>query len=414
MATPALHAIVAIILVSPPAADGPEPAAPVRADTVRSPAPAIPTVRLAPVDGFATESAYLADITRRAERFTAIAATSEHNAARARLHLAAANVLLAKYVEPTCTRWLLGIIADDTTADAGPNGSEADPDATGANAQGNSAAGANVAGANVADTSTTGTRKPAAHTADANLIDIMGRVHNALASATRHLDAAPAGGRTDVAEQKTLAQSRDTLEAFAAAVAALLAASADERDNARLRRAASAVSGLLEDSDPAVAAAAALYQAALRSEAGDLERALNTLDLALAPPPRGAMPLAFFARLYRCRLIARRGGHAVALALLYQMEERCHEWFVGDARQADALRTVTVVELGVLRDWHDRLKPGADSAERAWCAETMSRLISRRLTDHPPTVLRLVNAVPIVVPPPAGLKSALDAPTPGP
>jgi hypothetical protein len=99
-------------------------------------------------------------------------------------------------------------------------------------------------------------------------------------------------------------------------------------------------------------------------------------------------------------LLADRGAPEAALALLMQMEERCREWFTLPAEEEEALASVTMMELLVLRSWFDALSPTDHAAERTWCAERATKLIQDRLTGEERAMMRLSPVVPMLVPPP--------------
>ncbi len=165
------------------------------------------------------------------------------------------------------------------------------------------------------------------------------------------------------------------------------------------RRAASRLAVLLEDDRPQVAAAAALWQASLRARESDPSRAMSVLGLVLSRPRQGTLPFAFFARLLRCRILASRGGHAVALALLTQLEDRSDIWMAREADRTNALRAITLVEIQVLRDWYARLPGPPDSPQRQWCVDRVKTLIDEHFSEDGSTVFRLTAAIPIVAVP---------------
>jgi hypothetical protein len=192
----------------------------------------------------------------------------------------------------------------------------------------------------------------------------------------------------------------ETLQAFGLALRVYLL-SGDAPDAVReTRRAASRLSPLLEGSDIAVAKAAALWQAALRSREADPAPALSVLDMALADPPARSQPYGFFARLLRCRLIATRGGSAAAIGLLLQIEERCREWFKDGPERDAAIRTVQLVRIELMAGWHKELASAHRETERQWCADQIAILVAERFNEGSATVSRLAPAVPIIAPAP--------------
>ncbi len=158
------------------------------------------------------------------------------------------------------------------------------------------------------------------------------------------------------------------------------------------RVAASGLSPLRENPDPAISAAAGLWQAVLRSNEDDKRAALAILGTATAEPKPGTLPYEFFGKLLRCRLIAERGSPAAALALLLQIEERCDGWFKGDAR-FQAVRTCAAVRMRILRLWSDRLKPEGNDDDRRWCDEQIAEIASDLSAQS--SLLPLSPAIPL-------------------
>lgn len=158
------------------------------------------------------------------------------------------------------------------------------------------------------------------------------------------------------------------------------------------RAAASGLSPLRENPDPAISAAAGLWQAVLRSNEDDKRAALAILGTATAEPKPGTLPYEFFGKLLRCRLIAERGSPAAALALLLQIEERCDGWFKGDAR-FQAVRTCAAVRMRILRLWSDRLKPEGNDDDRRWCDEQIAEIASDLSAQS--SLLPLSPAIPL-------------------
>ena len=154
---------------------------------------------------------------------------------------------------------------------------------------------------------------------------------------------------------------------------------------------------MLESSDQRIAGAASLWQAALFLNAGLADRALALLEPALAAPPTKHLRPAFFARLLRCRAIADQQRYTTALALLFQLEERCEEWFPVEADRGDALRAVTIVEWQVLHDWHEALDGESHEPQRRWCVEKAKTLLDERFTHEAHAILRLGRSIPIIV-----------------
>ena len=254
--------------------------------------PALPSVHLAPIGELADVAAYVQAVVGRVDRLVRQAEEAADPMIRADLLLAAANRILAYQLEPACTREFLGITGKRAAADE---------DAL----------------------------RTALDRADA----LIGRAQTDL----------PVILDGDASSSGDLRQTKyhlETLQAFSAALRAYLLArngadpgsnppaAPDLPETASARRAALKLSVLLEDPNGQVAAAAAFWQACLRSRAQDVTRVMFLLPPALSNPPGKALPFAFFSKLLRCRLLASSGGHAGALALLAQIEERCDDWLL--------------------------------------------------------------------------------------
>ncbi len=315
--------------------------------------PEAPGVRLAAIDGFDDDAAYLRSVASRVAELVELAGRADDPVARADLLLAAANLILAHQLEPACTNALLGV--DDKPATARDHGGLA-------------------ASLDRAD-------------------EFLDRAEAVVQPVQDGDDPPGSGGE---ASKRRLGMVR----AFARALRAYLLPDESAEAKRNARRAASRLSALLEEDDEKVTAAARLWQASLRGREADPTPALSLLDLALSDPPREALTYAFFARLLRCRLVAKQGGFAAALALLSQLEERCEEWFPGEGDRADAVRATTLIEIRILRDWHGRLSAPAQAEEREWCASRIRTLTEARFPGDGNTVLRLHQAVPIVAHPP--------------
>jgi len=206
---------------------------------------------------------------------------------------------------------------------------------------------------------------------------------------------------SDKAEESNneVAGRLETLRAFSDAIRAFFLIEEEGETARERRRAASGLSALLEHEDADVAVAAALWQAILRSEESDLSVVLASLEPALGEPKSESMPYSFYARLLRCRLLARQGGFAVASSLLVQLEVRCEEWFPNEATRVQAMASTSMMQLRVLREWHDRL--GADSKEeKEWCRNQAVSLTKRAFPNGDAVVLRLSPLVPVVAPAP--------------
>ncbi len=156
--------------------------------------------------------------------------------------------------------------------------------------------------------------------------------------------------------------------------------------------------GLTKSEQADLAAAARLLRAALMRQAGQSDKALAMLEPVLSPPKQ--WPHDFFARLLRCRLLADRGGFAVATALALQMDLQCERWF-DKAQRREARRAIGLLRIDLAERWADRLqrdKLDAHAGNRRAIAERIRKQLFSGKT--PPPVYRLIEAVPIWVKPP--------------
>jgi len=311
-------------------------------------------------------------------RADVLAATAKETGAalkRAEYLLAAANITLSLEVEPFCTRRFLRIESNDD-----------------------------------------------AESARSRVETLLGRATERLNEASAAIDAFERGlADTDSGEDGKIDDDRDkitartalqakvahlrrqtqALRAFAGAEATYLSVDEDNAGNAgRARAAASELAPLLEEQDRSVAAAALFWQSLLRSRESDPEAVLSRLDYVSAELPPNTNPYSFLGRVLRCRTLAQHRPKPVALALLLQLEERCYDWFSDESDKDQALRTVALVRLQVLRAWYDSMDPVANRDERAWCAAQARRIKQKVFEGSNPTVFRLLPAVPFLVPAP--------------
>ena len=316
--------------------------------------PALPAVRLADHRG----SDHEADSQRSAaEQVAALierAAQAGGVLERAELQLKAANLILAVRLEPACTRALLGLPVGQTPGDLSPLFEQAD------------------------------------------------RLLQEAEESLSHFSAVePVPGADDAQARKRakLADVSQVLQAFVTGLEAYLLPVSDTESRSTARKAASGLAILLEHDDQAVAAAASLWYAALRARDGEPERVLAFVPLTLKEPGHAELPYAFFSRLLRCRLLAARAdGATTALALLYQLEERCNEWLSDPAQRAQAYHAASLVELQILAAWHARLSQPEDQAARQWCRDQLAAVTAERFADPSVPVYRLVNAIPTLLP----------------
>ncbi len=345
--------------------------------------PAQPDLQLVPIDDSEDEASYVRTIADRAGAMVDKAAQTDDPVDRADLLLAAANLILAFELEPSCTRRLLGMPAGGRSGTpAGATGVEpaSPPDEASA-----------VSG-----------RRPTA--------ELLDRAASLIAQADATLVAIESL-EAELADQLNQRRQRvRVLLAFAGAIRAYLLDDQRGEEGPGLRGASSKLAPILEDADTKVAAAARFWQACLRALEDDPTAALARLEPVLVDPGRSTNPYGFFARLLRCRLLARRGHPAGALSLLLQIEERCNDDWFDRPERAAALRTVALVRTQILRDWHGRLATDTHADERKWCRDRIEQLIDLRLAGDSVTVLRLTPAVPIVAVAPAPVPA--EPPTP--
>lgn len=313
------------------------------------PAWKMPDVRLTPMPAFDSDADYVRSIAAETTRLAKEANLATDPAKRVKLSLATANTVLARQLEPFCSRKLLGL----------------DPFTDGLDEE--------------------------------MLRSALQLAETMIAGATESLK--PTESEADSAEAWRVSsrQAAKALGAFATALHVYLLPEEGPGHARAARRAASGLSALLEDDRPAVAAAAMLWQASLRSREEDLSRAMSALDMALATPRSGTITHALFSRMLRCRLVARRGSPAAGITLLMQLEDRCEDWMTTDETRQSAIRALQLAQVQLLADWHDELSPKTQVAERAWCAERISILSEDGFSDKGRTVFRLQAAIPPII-----------------
>ncbi len=304
-----------------------------------------------PIAGFDGDAAYVRSIAEKVVELSTEADQTDDPRMRVESLLTAANLILAQEIEPYCTRKFLRL---EPAGDALP---------------------------------------------EAGAIESLDRADSLLGKVEiniKELRDAPEPDREWLADAGHRAE---TLAALAASLSAYLRPEAGDEGVRQARRAASLLSPLLEDSRKGVSASAAFWQATLRSADVDPSAALAVLEPALAAPPGDSMPYAFFGRLLRCQLIARRGGNGAAIALLTQMEERCGDWLGDPQGREAAVRTAQLVQIQILSGWRDRLHAIDDAEERGWCEARMNQLLSDRFGKDDAVVLRLSPSVPVLTAP---------------
>lgn len=328
--------------------------------------PTLPDVELAPVSGFDDDAAFELSVSDRVASLEASATREALGLRRAAMLLAGANLILARQLEPACSRRLLRI--SDADGD-GPRG-------------------------------------------------VLDHADELLARTEALLDES-AEAAEPPEKRNAVARHHRTLRAFSAGLRAYLLAKKDDASLSRVRHAVSLLSPLIEDENRSVSAAATLWQACLRGGESDISRALSVLDLAVRRPAKGAMPYALFASVERCRLLAMRGGQATALALLMQVEDRCEEWISETEKQGRAMRMVQLAQMQILNDWFDRAgskgshdagegrpagetmaRPAHTRIERKWCADRIIKMTEDGFGGDDKGLFRLSEAIPIIAEPP--------------
>lgn len=254
---------------------------------------------------------------------------------KARIYLAAANIVLGRQLEPYCSQRMIGI-----------------PEA--------------IPGA--------GTPKSHFDRFDELLVD----ARQALALVQ---DADP-----------QLAHIADLLETLGGAQKALLL----DHPAADRRRSASALARLLEDSNKQVAECARLWQVLLRTTEDDPSFALQVLDNPMVPPSAETWPYGLFSKVLRCRFQALQGRWSSALVMLSHIEEQLDQWVPDLAHRGDARRFFAYIRFETLKRWHDALPP-EQATERDWC-RTEAEDVAREYFSVDASILRLDPAVPLLLP----------------
>ncbi|MHC5110353.1 MAG: hypothetical protein ACYTHJ_10795 [Planctomycetota bacterium] len=258
-----------------------------------------------------------------------------------RRKLNAANILLAKGLEPSCSRWIL----------------------------------ANWKSA-----------KPSATDLDREILAEARSLIDSVEASLKQLSADDGEAAT------SLNRARNHLSLYLTALEALLAADGDQAPRQK-RRAASGLSILLEEDDDDVSTSAALWYAALRSTEKDKEAATSVLSLPLALRRTKMTSFEFLGRLHRCRLMANPKYPAGSIALLMQMEEASEDWFPDALGVAQARRALGVAQIQLLTSWRDDLPEDASEAERQYFEGRIGRILAESRFGSEP-VFRLGQAIP--------------------
>ena len=204
-------------------------------------------------------------------------------------------------------------------------------------------------------------------------------------------DAASAGAVDE------LRSAASTLDGLARVISAVTAAPGPDRARG-VKRAVVRLAGILESENQEAEAAARLWQAISLDAIDDTDATLAALDFALARPK--SLPYDFFGRLLRCRTLARRGAHDVAIGLALQIEERCGDWFRDPASAGEARRTASVVRAAITRELAESYRQAGKEA----LAVRADALAAHRQADGDgmATLYRCSPVVPELVAPPVG------------
>ena len=310
----------------------------------------------------------------RVDRLTAQADATPEPAARCGLLLAAANEILAHQLAPACTAKFLGIEDGEIPPDEEIRKTLDRADAL-------------LDKADAGLLADVPTEKLETREADAKAPDVPSR------------PSADEGSKPpDVLPKLRL--RLETLRAFSQALRTFLLPQEPPDAGGLPQSVASRLSPLLEDRNAQVAAAATFWQACLRKRTDDPSRVMPLLPPALRDLPRQTLPFGLYARLLRCSLLAAPGGHAAALALLTQMEERCDAWFPNDAQRDDAIRAITLLQIQILGDWYRHMPETTDPAAPQWCVDRINAFKTDRFPDDNQTILQLTPAIPLITEPP--------------
>ena len=311
--------------------------------------PTLPAVRLAVPEPYKDEQAYLGAKRAEVDGLVALAEQTDDPLEQCRHRLTAANMILSYLVEPACSARLLRM-------------------------------------------------EPAAQPTDVD--DVRKMLDDADRLLRRVDETLVQLGKTNETPDPMVSGFRHALETLAAFREAiqiyLLSDAADEESVVLTRRAASRLSGWLEDDDERVRITATFWQACLRDRVSKPKRVRQLLGSVLADAPTGAVRAAFFSRLLSCRILAKTEGYVTALALLTQLEARCDRWFISEADEYNAARAVALVEMQVVSDWYRRLADSKDDTVLTWCVERIKKLTEEHFAGDALTVLRLSPAVPIL------------------
>ncbi|MEE9293924.1 MAG: hypothetical protein V3W34_03020 [Phycisphaerae bacterium] len=192
--------------------------------------------------------------------------------------------------------------------------------------------------------------------------------------------------------------SIELLASFAEALHACVTQASEPDAGTIYRKAALKLSVYLEDDRRQVAAAARLWQGVLYGKAERIDRSLRLLPLPSEPTGHHALRYDFFARLLRCRHLARRQAFAAAWSLLLTLEERSQEWFVTLRSRSEAGRATALARLELCTGWSNHREGPSRQATKAWCDELTAQMRDTYLPpDGEHSVTRLAAAAPTIM-----------------
>lgn len=320
------------------------------------------------------------------QRLSTLAKKTDNALLRAELRLAAANVILAKRLELSCTRVFWGVAESDGYHLSSEELHQSLTDAE----------------------KLLGLAKKDLDSARKALADSPPEV-----PAADDDEAAEPENRSDqddLRKRYSMASShRRTLMAFHRALQTALIPPTGEGAARESRRAASELSALMENDNPRVAMAAKFWQAYLRKAEPDPKATLSRLSYALDEVAEADQPYAFFSRVLRGIVLADHERPIAAITLFTQMEERALIWFSDDAERERAVRAIVWIRVRLLREWHNRLDPKTQAEEREWCRDRASQLIQRSLAE-PNLLPHLAPAIPMLIDPDGLENAAADSP----
>ncbi len=181
----------------------------------------------------------------------------------------------------------------------------------------------------------------------------------------------------------------ETIQAYARLFAALSRnpSAADRKD--AMVDACRGLATFIDEAPAAVSSSARLWQAAAYRRAGRIDRVLQVLPLATAPPR--VWPYDFFARLERCRALADRGDWAAAVALTLRIESRLGDWLAPS--QLDAARyAIVFLRRQLWLRWSQRLRSDGH-VDQADAAAAEAEALAQTLAGMPSGAARLGEAV---------------------